>query len=85
MQLTSAIYRVTAIKRPTKAKLFADVRVGDQLRFSMTMCDPGRGRGLYASLVTVENLTQGTRDGSKSQTEMSALLARCFELTEVSA
>lgn len=83
MKLTSAIYRVTAIKKATKAKLFADIREGDLLRFSMELGDPGRGRGLYASYVTVENLTQGTSDDSKSQSQVAPLLAN-FELAEVS-
>lgn len=82
MELTSAIHRVTAIKKATKAKFFEDVRVGDEIRVSMTLKAIGRGASLYASYVTATNLTRGT-SAEKSQTEMAQILDRCFELEVV--
>lgn len=82
MELTSAIHRVTAIKKATKAKFFEDVRVGDEIRVSMALQSVTRYGGLYATCVTATNLTQGT-SAVKSQTEMAQILDRCFELGAV--
>jgi hypothetical protein len=82
IKLTSRIYQVTAIKKTTKAKHFSDIEVGDRLQFSMYMGNAGRGRGTYASNAQVDNLTKGTSDFSKSQTEASKILGSCFD-TEI--
>jgi hypothetical protein len=83
--LSSANYKVTAIKKPTKAVLFGDVKVGDELKFTMKMQHVGNGyQGrTYASTVGVHNLTQGTYDGSKSQSEVTKILQRSFEIEPV--
>lgn len=72
--LTSDVYVVTEIKRKTRAKVFEDWRVGDRIRFSTQMKAVGgaSGGGIYASMFTVTNLTQGTAV-TKSQTEMSGM------------
>lgn len=69
--------------KKTTAVHFKDIKVGDVLEFSMKLSSKGRGRaGLYATTITVSNLTQGTSDSSKSQTEVSKYLA-FFEMEEV--
>ncbi len=85
IKLTSDRYRITAIKKPTKAVLFGDMKVGDELQFSMNMkaMAGASGGGVYASVVTTYNLTQGTSAGGKSQTEVVNILNRCFEIEPV--
>lgn len=72
--LTSPKFRVTEIKRKTRAVVFKDWKVGDIIRFSTAMSSVGgaSGGGVYASYFEAENLTQGTAV-SKSQTEMSGM------------
>lgn len=85
IELNSSVFRVAAIKKQTKAKLFGDTEVGDEIRFSMYMKRTGQasGGGVYASIVKVTNLTKGTSDKSKSQTEVSSILSKFFELEEI--
>jgi hypothetical protein len=83
IELSSRIYQVVAIKKTTKAKHFSNIEVGDKLQFTMYMGDAGRGRGTYASNAKVDNLTKGTSDFSKSQTEASKILSSCFDIVIV--
>ncbi|MFK4304329.1 hypothetical protein ABH892_004469 [Paenibacillus sp. RC254] len=77
--LTSARYKITAVKRKTRAKTFADWRVGDEIQLSTDIEYKGGG---YASYFRAENLTQGT-SVRKSQSELSYLLRSVFELEPV--
>lgn len=83
--LTSKPYRIAAIKKPTKAVLFGDMEVGDVIQFTMNMQRAGQasGGGVYASIVKVDNLTKGTSDKSKSQTEVTKIIQNCFEIEPV--
>jgi len=88
IRLYSEVYVVTGIKRKTRAETFADWRVGDRVRFSTVMkaMAGASGGGVYASMFTAENLTQGTCT-QRSQSNMNAVVGS-FELrpeTEVSA
>ncbi|MFK4473722.1 hypothetical protein ABH897_003453 [Paenibacillus sp. RC73] len=82
--LTSARYKIAAIKRKTRAKTFADWRVGDEIQLSTGIEHKGgaSGGGVYASYFKAENPTQGT-SVSKSQSEMSYLLRSVFEIEPV--
>lgn len=85
IQLVSATYKVTRIVKKTRAKLFADIREGDLIRFKSALEYAGRSsRGCYASYITVENVTQGT-SADKYISEATSTLRSCFEIeiTEV--
>ncbi len=84
IQLTSATYRVTAIKKPTRAAGFRLVNVGDLIRFHMDMRRVERNQGLHASYVTLENVTYGLKTSGHSQTQAAKVVEECFELEEVS-
>lgn len=79
--LRSDDYKITKILRKTRAWLFADIRVGDVIRFSMTVSNRtgASGGGSYASYIRIENVTQGTST-VKSQSELSNILSDTFEL-----
>jgi hypothetical protein len=80
--LLSSEYPVVKILKPTKAQFFQDIEEGDILRFSMVMKGAGRSsRGLYASYITVENLTQAT-DTANSLNDLDNRLKN-FELGEM--
>lgn len=58
--LTSEILEVESIKKPTKAKMFCDVEVGDRLLISVPVEHVGISRGRsYAVDIKVENLNNG--------------------------
>ena len=59
--LKSDVYVVMDIFGNTKAQFFQDIKIGDELQFSLPMKNTGRSsRGLYAVYVTINNLTQNT-------------------------
>lgn len=76
IELVSPTYVITAVKRKTRAKVFEDWRVGDEIRFSTEMVPKAgaSGGGVYASYFAAENLTQGTV-AYKSQTEMTGMFS----------
>jgi hypothetical protein len=79
--LISQQYKVTAIKAKTKAHVFEHVEVGDILEFQMFMSHSGRGRsGTYASDVLTINVTKNGMQTYKTQSQLSNILDRCFEL-----
>jgi len=71
--LVSPTYEITEVQKRTSAAVMKDWRVGDRIRFSTVMkaMASASGGGVYASMYTVENVTQGT-SVSKSQTQLSA-------------
>jgi hypothetical protein len=80
--LRSNDQRVISIIKPTKAKFFADIEVGDRLHFYLTMSRPGRNRGVtYAQYLTVLNLSNGRRS-TESMTSLTNRL-QSFELEEI--
>ena len=81
ISMTSKEYTVTDILRHTKAKFWQDIEQDDILRFSVMLRDPGRGRGLYATMVTINNLTKGTyNQASLTETDK---YRRYFHMQEV--
>lgn len=82
--LSSARYEITKIKKQTKAEFYNMIDQGDVIRFEMDLVGRGRGsRGILANLPIVYNMTKGTFNQSKSQTEINNLLKNNFELREV--
>ena len=59
----------------TGAEFFKDIKVGDELQFYTPLKNPGRGRGLYATYVTIYNLTQNTAT-MRSLTDMETRLKK---------
>jgi len=78
--LTSKPQRITKILKSTKAQFFKDVTVGTVIKLSMPVKSPGRGRTLYATYVTVENVETGEK-AQYSLTQLSILSN--FELEEL--
>ncbi|AGY48772.1 hypothetical protein Staley_89 [Bacillus phage Staley] len=79
--LISQQYKVTAIKAKTKAHFFEHIDVGDILEFQMFMSHSGRGRsGTYASDVLTINVSKEGMQTYKTQSQLSNILDRCFEL-----
>lgn len=70
--LTSPVYEIVDIQRRTKAETMKDWKKGDLIRFSTVMeaMSGASGGGVYASMFSAENLTQGT-SVFKSQTQLS--------------
>jgi hypothetical protein len=83
VRLFSKPQKVTEIHRKTRAKMFSDVEVGDVLQFSMRLGNMtgASGGGSYATVIHIENLTQGIAT-SKGQSELANLLNGLFELRE---
>lgn len=79
IELVSPTFKVTRIIKKTRAKLFADIREGDVIRFSSTLQYAGRSsRGAYASYVTVVNVTQ--RTSAEIYVSEASDRLRCFEI-----
>lgn len=70
--LTSPVYEIVEVRRQTKAETMRDWRQGDRIRFSTVMkaMAGASGGGVYASMYSAKNLTQGT-SVYKSQTQLS--------------
>jgi hypothetical protein len=73
---------VTEVKKKTKARFFQDVKVGDVLKFSVTLSYKTGNRGIYATMIDVERQSDGAV-GYFTQTELVNLLDRCFEIGEI--
>lgn len=61
--LRSNPFQIVEISKPTKAQFWKDRKPGDIVIFEYSLEDPGRGRTLYASSITVrcgEEYTQDT-------------------------
>lgn len=78
--MTSKPMVITGIKKKTKAQFFCALEVGDVLEFSVPIKNPGHGRTLYATYITVSNMKTGMKTQA-SFTQLSSLL-ECFEVTE---
>lgn len=79
--LNSKPQRVKEILKPTKAEFFRDLVEGSTIQLSLPVKPPGRGRTLYATYVTVTNVTTGAKTQS-SLTQLSVL--NNFEFEELS-
>lgn len=79
--LTSKPVRVIKVLKTTKAHFFKDVDEGTILNFSMPLKSPGRGRTLYATYVTVENVATGEKT-QYSLTQLSIMANYEFEELE---
>lgn len=78
--ILSNTFKITKVKAKTKARLFKDVKEGDVLTFSMSIENTTSGRGNYAT--TIDVVKSGGSIEWFSQSELSNVLNRCFELEE---
>jgi ribosomal protein L19 len=63
--LKSNIITVEKINRRSQAKMFKDLKVGDQIEFSVPLKSAGRGsRGSYATYIIVKNINTGDTTSS---------------------
>ena len=81
--LTSKTLVVKNILKTTKATLFTDLVVGDKILISVPLKNPGHGRGLYATYLTVKNLNNNCST-RLSFSQLSNIL-KCFEIEEINA
>lgn len=67
--LVSNVYTVEKIKKKTKAKMFENLKVGEQIQFSVPLRRVGRNnRGTYATYITAKNIDTGeVTEGSFNQ------------------
>jgi len=79
--MISPNYRIARIVKKTRAKLFGEMREGDLIRFKSRLHHAGSasGGGVYATYITVENVTQGTST-TQSQSIITNILRNSFEL-----
>lgn len=57
--LESRILKVSKINKKTKAKMFENLKVGDQIQFSVPIKEAGRNKGTYATYIKATNLGTG--------------------------
>ena len=80
--LKSGILEVTKINRRTKAKMFENLKVGDQIKLSIEVVSAGKGRsGTYASYIEAVNIK--TNEKTYSSFNQIPVPLRAFEFKEV--
>lgn len=78
--LESKILRIDKILKKSSAKMFADLKVGDTVKFSVDLKRAGRNGGSYATYIKAEHLESGNTNYS-SFNQMSSIISR-FEFEE---
>lgn len=73
IQLTSNILKITNIIKTTKAELFKELCIGDEIRLAVYLKPAGRNRSTYASYIQVYDIKR-FRSVSKSFNELPKLL-----------
>jgi hypothetical protein len=79
--LESCFYKVVKIKKKTKACMFKDLKIGDELQFSIPIQSAGSNRGTYASYIKIACITNGNYT-TKSFNQIGSCLNN-FELEEL--
>ena len=57
--MKSEILTVYKINKKTQAKMFRDLKIGDQILLSVPVKRAGRNRGTYSTDIKIENLNTG--------------------------
>lgn len=78
--LKSNILVVNRIIKKTRAKMFKNLKVGDEIQLSVEVAYAGRNGGTHATYILIENLRTGEFT-AKSFNEISIILDN-FELIE---
>ena len=79
--MESKTLRISKILKKSSAKMFADLKVGDTVKFSVDLKRVGRNGGTYATYIKAEHLESGNTNHS-SFNQMSSIISR-FEFEEV--
>ena len=79
--MESKTLRVSKILKKSSAEMFADLKVGDTVKFSVDLKRAGRNGGSYATYIKAEHLESGNTNHS-SFNQMSSIISR-FEFEEV--
>lgn len=75
--LKSEIVTVSKINKKTKAKMFENLKVGDQIEFSVPLKAAGRNRGTYATYIMVKNIKTG--ESTSSSFNQLPIIMSAFE------
>ena len=75
--LKSDIITVTKINRRTKAKMFENLKVGDEIEFCVPIKHAGSNRGTYATYIGIRNV--GTGEETFSSFNQLPTVLRAFE------
>ena len=78
--MESKTLRISKILKKSSAKMFADLKVGDTVKFSVDLKKSGRNGGPYATYIKAEHLESGNTNHS-SFNQMSSIISR-FEFEE---
>ena len=54
--LQSKILEIVEVKKKTKAKMFANLKIGDKIQLSIPVESAGRNGGTYASYIKAQNM-----------------------------
>ena len=79
--MESKTLRISKILKKSSAKMFADLKVGDTVKFSVNLERAGCNRGTYATYIKAEHLESGNTNHS-SFNQMPSIVSR-FEFEEV--
>lgn len=83
IRLSSEIYKIKAIKKKTRAAGFAELQVGDAIRFSLDLSNTTNyGAGNYATDIMIYDLKRGSYI-HKTQSQLVNILRNSFELEAV--
>lgn len=78
--LDSGVITVKAIKKKTQAKMFKDLKIGDQIYFSVPIEAAGRNRSTYATYITVTNMK--TLEKTESSFNQLPTILKAFEFEQ---
>jgi membrane protease subunit (stomatin/prohibitin family) len=78
--LDSGVITVKAINKKTQAKMFKDLKVGDQIYFSVPIEAAGRNRSTYATYITVINMK--TLEKTESSFNQLPTILKAFEFEQ---
>ena len=78
--LESKILKINKILKKSSAKMFADLKVGDTVKFSVDLKRAGRNGGSHATYIKAEHLESGNTNYS-SFNQMPSIISR-FEFEE---
>ena len=79
--MESKILKINKILKKSSAEMFADLKVGDTVKFSVDLKRAGRNGGSYATYIKAEHLESGNTNHS-SFNHMPSIISR-FEFEEV--
>jgi len=80
IKLRSKVQVVSKLLKKTQAVFFKNLETGHEIEITAFVRSPGRGRGLYATSMRIENITTG-EEAEFTMTVLAGHLAK-FEFQE---